>query len=101
MTVYAKLSDSIYDREIRSSTDALVKPEEVLFTPEERLSFHAAVKKWPRLSLYCLGLTTTIILVGYDGALVGSVAGMPEFKYVSALLLSMTDTFQKGIRNSH
>lgn len=37
-------------------------------------------RKWPRLSLWSLGLAITIILYGYDTVIVGNITSMPEFQ---------------------
>lgn len=47
--------------------------------PEDSLTLWAAVRRWPKVVGYCLALTTTIILWGYDFSLVGAVGGMPVF----------------------
>lgn len=47
---------------------------------EERLSLWAAIRKWPRAAGWSIALTSTILLWGYDNALVGSVSAMPVFQ---------------------
>ena len=37
-------------------------------------------RKWPRLSLWAVGLAITIILYGYDTVIVGNITSMPEFQ---------------------
>lgn len=41
-----------------------------------------SVKKWPRVIIYCLILSSAILLYGYDLVIVGSVSAMPSFQYV-------------------
>lgn len=50
--------------------------------PEEKLALGAALRRYPRITLYSALLTTTILLWGYDSSIVGGVSSMPEFQYV-------------------
>lgn len=47
-----------------------------------KLSLWQAVRKWPKVAGYCLALTTAILLWGYDMAMVGNLASLPQFQYV-------------------
>ncbi len=47
-----------------------------------KLSLWQAVQKWPKVAGYCLALTTAILLWGYDMAMVGNLASLPQFQYV-------------------
>ncbi|KAJ5198643.1 uncharacterized protein N7498_007760 [Penicillium cinerascens] len=40
-----------------------------------------SVKKWPRVILYCLALSSAILLYGYDLVIVGTVSAMPAFQH--------------------
>lgn len=42
-----------------------------------------SIKKFPRIVGYCLALSSAILLYGYDLVIVGTVAAMPQFQYVS------------------
>jgi len=48
-------------------------------TPE-KLSLWQAIRKWPKVAGYCLALTTAILLWGYDMAMVGNLASLPQFQ---------------------
>ncbi|KAJ9610482.1 hypothetical protein H2200_005259 [Cladophialophora chaetospira] len=45
-----------------------------------KLSLWHALRKWPKVAGYCLALTTAILLWGYDMAMVGNLASLPEFQ---------------------
>ena len=47
-----------------------------------KLSLWQAIRKWPKVVGYCLASTTAILLWGYDMAMVGNLASLPEFQYV-------------------
>ena len=47
---------------------------------EEDLSFLQAVRRYPKIAGYCLALTTSILLWGYDLVVVSSVTGVPAFQ---------------------
>jgi hypothetical protein len=47
-----------------------------------KLSLWQAFRKWPKVAGYCLALTTAILLWGYDMAMVGNLASLPEFQYI-------------------
>jgi hypothetical protein len=55
----------------------------------ESLSLWQAIRKWPRITLYCLALSMNLLVWGYDTGLVGSVSSMPEFQY-AYLLFTIT-----------
>lgn len=46
------------------------------------LTLLQSLKKWRRVSLYCLGMTTGILMYGYDYVIVGTTAAMPSFQCV-------------------
>lgn len=50
-------------------------------SPEAKLGLWQALGRFPRITLYSLMLTSTIILWGYDTSVVGGVSSMPEFQY--------------------
>jgi hypothetical protein len=45
-----------------------------------------SLKKWRRIVGYCLALSSAILLYGYDLVIVGTVAAMPQFQYISQSL---------------
>jgi len=40
-----------------------------------------ALKKWRRVTLYCVLMTSPILMYGYDYVIVGTVSAMPSFQY--------------------
>lgn len=40
------------------------------------------LKRWPKVVMYCLALSSAILLYGYDLVIVGTVSAMPAFQYV-------------------
>lgn len=47
---------------------------------ESRMTTWQLFRKWPRLTLWSLGLAITIVLYGYDTVIVGNITSMPEFQ---------------------
>lgn len=68
------------------SNVSLIKDESNLSSlgppPEAKLGLRAALRRYPRITLYSALLTSTILLWGYDGSVVGGVSSMPEFQKV-------------------
>jgi len=58
----------------RSSTNILAH---AIHTPLWQL-----LKQWPKVVMYCLTLSSAILLYGYDLVIVGTVSAMPAFQYV-------------------
>ena len=50
---------------------------------ENRLGLWQTIRKWPKITGYCMGLTAGILLYGYDLVIVGTVSAMPAFQYVA------------------
>lgn len=50
------------------------------------LTFWQSVKKWRRIVWYCIGLSSAILMYGYDYVIVGTVSAMPSFQYVMSHL---------------
>ncbi|UNI22899.1 hypothetical protein JDV02_008743 [Purpureocillium takamizusanense] len=48
--------------------------------PNKDLTLLQSIKKWPRVVLYCVGLTFAILMYGYDYAIVGTTSAMPSFQ---------------------
>lgn len=40
-----------------------------------------SLRKSPRIVLYCVALSSAILLYGYDLVIVGTVSAMPAFQY--------------------
>lgn len=40
-----------------------------------------ALRKWRRVTIYCIGLTSAILMYGYDYVIVGTTSSMPSFQY--------------------
>lgn len=45
-----------------------------------KISLFQATKLYPRIVGYCLGLSSAILLYGYDLVIVGTVAALPQFQ---------------------
>lgn len=67
-------SNSGHESEISPTTSS------TLALGEEKLTLWQAVRKWHKVVLYCLGLSSAVLLYGYDQAIVGSVSGLPAFQ---------------------
>lgn len=39
-----------------------------------------SIRKWPRVLAYSLGMTSAILLYGFDTSIVGNVSAIPEFQ---------------------
>lgn len=77
--------------------------EEVDSTDSSKeLSLWQALRKWPKVSAYCLALTSAILLWGYDMAMNGNLAGLDQFQYVISPVLDRhtanTMILQGGLR---
>ncbi|KAM5359700.1 hypothetical protein ACJZ2D_014269 [Fusarium nematophilum] len=44
------------------------------------LTLYQSVRKWHRVALYCVGMTSAIIMYGFDYVIVGSTSAMPSFQ---------------------
>ncbi|KAF9877105.1 maltose permease [Colletotrichum karsti] len=44
------------------------------------LTLWQSIKKWRRVVFYCIGMTSAILLYGYDYVIVGTVSAMPSFQ---------------------
>jgi hypothetical protein len=54
------------------------------------------IKRYRKIAYITLGMTSAILLYGYDNVIVGTVTGMPGFQYVYLLILPLLDrNFQK------
>jgi MFS family permease len=73
------------DRDSESKSPLGGQAEEVEEVPD--LDIWAAAKKWHRIVWYCFGLTSCIMMYGYDYVIVGTVSAMPSFQY--ALLFAL------------
>ncbi|KAK1461929.1 hypothetical protein CCUS01_01519 [Colletotrichum cuscutae] len=45
------------------------------------LTLWQSIKKWRRVVLYCIGMTSAILMYGYDYVIVGTVSAMPSFQH--------------------
>jgi hypothetical protein len=65
--------------ELEHGTSHASYESQALDPAEAKMTLVQAIRRWPRVFLYSLGLTTAIILWGFDFVIVGSVASMPAF----------------------
>lgn len=47
---------------------------------DDETSLWKSVRKWPRVLGYSLGLTSAILLYGFDTSIVGNVSAIPAFQ---------------------
>jgi hypothetical protein len=47
---------------------------------DDNLTLWQALRKWKRVSWYCVGLTSAMIMFGFDYVIVGSSSAMPSFQ---------------------
>lgn len=77
---YAHLRD---DSEQQVEYEPSTKDVEVTTTElEENIDLFRAIRKWPKVALWSIALSSTILLGGFDSVLVSNVASMPVFQYV-------------------
>jgi hypothetical protein len=69
--------------------DIDVTHSEVADTSDEtkKLGLWQALKRWPKLSAYCAGLISAILLWGYDSAMAGNLSGLSQFRYASSRIV--------------
>lgn len=48
--------------------------------PHKHLTLWKSIRKWREVVLYCFGLTFSILMYGYDYAIVGTTSAMPSFQ---------------------
>lgn len=51
------------------------------------LSLWQSVRKWPKIVGYSLGLTSAILLWGFDTSIVGNVSAVPSFQYGCSIFM--------------
>ena len=61
---------------------ALTEQPAASSTAPSKLSVLQAVRKWPKISAWCLAVSTGVILGGFDVSIISSVASLPEFQSV-------------------
>lgn len=69
-------SDSVGHASEISPSPARSSPE----LADKELGIWQAVTKYRKVVLYCVGLSSAVLLYGYDQAIVGSVSGLPVFQ---------------------
>lgn len=60
----------------------VASPHDEVYKPDT-LTLVQGLRRYPKVASYCLLLTTTILLWGFDLAMVGNLAGLDQFKWVS------------------
>ncbi|KAJ5151623.1 hypothetical protein N7492_009918 [Penicillium capsulatum] len=63
-------------------------PRSEIHQPPAHAPLWESVKKWPRVILYCLALSSAVILYGYDLIVVGTVSAMPAFQLTFGQILN-------------
>jgi len=51
-------------------------------TTDEQRTLWQNVKKYRKVTYITFGLTSAILLYGYDNVIIGTISAMPEFQYV-------------------
>lgn len=70
------VSSFSHDSDVAHPSTGVMKPR----------SLWQNLRRYPKVSAYCIALTSGILLWGYDLAMSGNLAGMDQFKYVQLLL---------------
>ncbi|KAK1994786.1 MFS general substrate transporter [Colletotrichum falcatum] len=52
------------------------------------LTLWQSIKKWRRVVLYCIGMTSAILMYGYDYVIIGTTSAMPSFQQDFGQLLN-------------
>ncbi|KEF58235.1 uncharacterized protein A1O9_06161 [Exophiala aquamarina CBS 119918] len=73
-------SSAIMDGDCESKVNVFHAEDLGLSDEEKRQNLVQALRRWPKMSAYCLALTSAILLWGYDMAMSGSLAGLDQFK---------------------
>ncbi len=61
---------------------------------EHLMTVWGAMKKYPKACLWSMAISLTIVMDGYDGALLGSLSAFPSFKQNFGVYLNAKDGFQ-------
>lgn len=75
MSAEKRYDDQVEDAPCDASSTATLEANEF-----DHLTFWQSVKKWKRIVWYCIGLTSAILMYGYDYVIVGTVSAMPAFQ---------------------
>ena len=71
-----RISSTVEDDAVKTTEPSLQASED----PESRIALRESVKKWRRVVLYCVGMSSAILMYGYDYAIIGTTAAMPGFQ---------------------
>ncbi|KJZ76874.1 hypothetical protein HIM_03751 [Hirsutella minnesotensis 3608] len=66
--------------DVKRAATQISSPAPVEADPDAGLSLWQALKRWHRIVFYCAGLTTGILMFGYDYVIVGTTSAMPSFQ---------------------
>ncbi|KAK0309893.1 hypothetical protein LTR01_004091 [Friedmanniomyces endolithicus] len=58
----------------------LTESAQAAIAREHALSFREAVKYWPKALFFSIGISTTLVMEGYDTGLINSFFGLPQFR---------------------
>ena len=77
--------DSARTEAVDSREDTAPKREEdddddAASETSDTMTLWQAVRKYHRVTLYCVGLTSAILMYGFDYVIVGTVSSMPSFQ---------------------
>ena len=72
-----------------SSADSAASPvhkgEHIETNEDIHLTLWESVKKWKRIVYFSLGITSAILMYGYDYVIIGTISAMPSFQLVLSL----------------
>ena len=77
----ARTEDISVARAASSTSSANAHKGENIETNEDvHLTLMESVKKWRRIVYFSLGITSAILMYGYDYVIIGTISAMPSFQ---------------------
>ena len=80
MTTTEQSKDAKADEMTHSVNAETIEHVTPMTNPENDLRLIEAVKLYPKVTAWCLGLTSAILLWGYDNIIVGQITAVPAFQ---------------------
>ena len=66
-----------------TTVECIARVQTVETDPHADLTLWQGLKRWPRIVLYCMAVSTGVSMYGYDYVVVGTTSAMPSFQYVT------------------
>jgi len=76
----AMVAEEIEKVSTRADDTASSGDEGIETNQHAHLTLWESIKKWRRVVLYSLGMTSAILMYGYDYVIVGTSSAMPSFQ---------------------